>query len=89
MKFSISCRNFFKYFSKLVKYWRYGSKSIKEVTLYVDLLICSFCKGSKHDGILPICISRRVKDLGMGFHFVWYVPGALVVPLSVGQLGYP
>ena len=25
----------------------------------------------------------------MGFHFVWYVPGALVVPLSVGLLGYP
>ena len=25
----------------------------------------------------------------MGFHFVWYVPRALVVPLSVGLLGYP
>ena len=46
-------QNFFKYFSKLVKYWRYGSKSIKEVTLYVDLLICTFCKGSKMTGYFP------------------------------------
>ena len=41
IKFTISCRNLFKYPSKLVKYWRYGSKSMKEVTLYVDLLICT------------------------------------------------
>ena len=53
MKFTISCRNLFKYSSKLVKYWRYGSKSMKEVTLYVDLLICTFCRGSNIMGYFP------------------------------------
>ena len=53
MKFTISCRNLFKYSSKLVKYWRYGSKSMKEVTLYVDLLICTFCRGSNMTGYFP------------------------------------
>ena len=53
MKFTISCRNLFKYPSKLVKYWRYGSKSMKEVNLYVDLLICTFCRGSNMTGYFP------------------------------------
>ena len=30
-----------------------GSKSMKEVTLYVDLLICTFCRGSKMTGYFP------------------------------------
>ena len=53
MKFTISCKNLFKYSSKLVKYWRYGSKSMKEVTLYVDLLICTFCRGLIMMGYFP------------------------------------
>ena len=53
MKFTISCKNLFKYSSKLVKYWRYGSKSMKEVTLYVDLLIYMFCRGLNMTGYFP------------------------------------
>ena len=53
MKFTISGKNLFKYTSKLVKYWRYGSKSMKEVILYVDLLICTFCRGSNMMGYFP------------------------------------
>ena len=53
MKFPIPCMNLFKYSSKLVKYWRYGSKSMKEVTLYVDLPICTFCRGLNMTGYFP------------------------------------
>ena len=68
MKFTISCRNLFKYPLKLVKYWRYGSKSMKEVTLYVDLLICTFCRGSKMTGYLPFP-SRVGSKPRYGFSF--------------------
>ena len=68
MKFTISCRNLFKYPSKLVKYWRYGSKSTKEVTLYVNLLISMFCRGLNMTGYFPFP-SRLGSRPRYGFSF--------------------
>ena len=88
MKFTISCKNLFKYSSKLVKYWRYGSKSMKEVTLYVDLLICMFCRGSNITGYFPFP-SRVGSRHRYGFSFCMVCTRGPVIPRSVGLLGYP